>query len=357
MLLAVIIGSIISVCIGYLYTQSKWGDHLYQFLRNKNNDWEKVFNSMILREQMRLGSLFKRSFGKKEKPDARRNGSQSLYEGLENHPRESLKIIDSWFQSDKKAVSRMTEVLKNHGKIRSSNIPIKMYMREVVLDKQYKHLKGQKMLNHMMAQVYMRCIRAELLQGKDLSLFIRLNEDVNIHRGVLAVFLMKSGGGEKTCRQQVYQNSTSALARIKSSSIGKLDNIEKELVSNYSDVKSLFSHFRIEARKQKTFENEFANKQKSQSKSQQKSSSKQKSQQGSSRPGQILNPNKVPDALKILEMSRVIDLNSLKKKYRKMAMDHHPDRIKAQNPKEEKLAHEQFVRINSAFQTLSKKCS
>ena len=347
MLIAVILGTILSIFIAHMIVNYQWGEEIFKVFKSKQKDWEAAFNGMIMREQMRLGNLIKKGFGPQTKPDARKNGSESLYNGLESLDRESLNIIDAWFTSNNKTVRKVNQTLNEDGKLNTTNIPVKLYMREIVLKKTYSHLKGNKLQQYLISRVYLRAIREEIKQRDSIYSSMKLNENIDMQKGILLSYLLKGGGAEKSCRQQILKSISLSISMLKGFPETKKDSIEREIINLHSSVKSLFIQFRLEARKQSKYESEFQ-KEQTHKKSKSSSSSQQKKT--------ILNPQKVQDALQILEMSRVIDLNSLKKKYRKMAMEHHPDRINKEPLSAQKQAHEKFVKINSAFQTLSKKC-
>ncbi|MBT7609486.1 MAG: J domain-containing protein [Bacteriovoracaceae bacterium] len=340
MLLAVLGGFILSFFMASLLVKINWTRFLYDLVYKNCENWERSFNKMIRFETLKLGNLirsnpFTPQSVKKEKQIYKNTAKDKL----------AQKIKEQWYSCDSKTLNSIRHHLKDQGHLDISGLPIKMLIKEIIVQENYNHIKGNKLSEHLLSKLYIKTLKEEILRESDLNERIKLNEDINLHNAVILLYIHKLGASEKVYREQLITSPKSLILRLKSFSVSQLDIIDREILLKHTTIKSFYNYLKMAARKQKKFETDFfIRKEKAKNKENYKSKSN-------------LTPAKVQDALKILEMSRIVDLNSLKKNYKKMAMRYHPDRIGSESESESKVAHEKFVNINNAYQTLTKKCS
>jgi hypothetical protein len=340
-LMAILFGTLFSAFFGYLLVHFKWDLLFNRWLNNKKEDWEGKFKRLVKIEALRMGAIFRRySESKSSNYEENKNARKK---NIQNMDKESQRILEGWNSFDSKTLKDITHYFKENGRLNLRGISLKVHMREVLSRKDYQKLKGIHLRKYLLGKLYLSILRSELMRGKNVNELIKLNEKVDFHKGLLLVYLLKCGGNEKNLREQLVKSSHILFIRLKSFPHSKHEDIDREMVTVYMSVRNIYNSIRNEARKQQKFEDEYIYT---------KNQSKQKKFTGSA-----LNPLKYQDALKIMELSRVIDLNSLKKSYKKLAMKHHPDRMKAEGLSHEKKTHERFVKINAAFETLSRRHS
>jgi hypothetical protein len=342
MLLSIVLGSIFSVVMAHVMVNYNWSRIFLRFFNRNKSSWEKVFDNMIKFETLRLGNLIKRNpfrAKKRETSNKKQTDNTSV-------DRESQKLLETWYCCEAKTLRNIQHIFKQQGHINILGLPIKMHMRDIISGDDCKEIKASKLNEYLLAKLYLRTIRDEILRGNSLNNMAKLNEQIDFNNSVILLYILKCGGSEKSCREQMIKSPKALSLRLKNYSVTKFENIERELLISFQTLKPLFSYIRNEGRKQNKFAQDYLEKQK-----------KSQNKKNNSKTDKKKTSSHTQEALDILEMSCIVDLKTLKKNYKHMAMKHHPDRQDHNSQKEQQVAHDKFVKINNAYHILSKKCA
>ena len=293
-------------------------------------DWDHSFRRLVQIEEIRLGGLLR---------------SSSYYSSNQAKPR--VRIIDqiekkyekvswfrSWFRPRKENLNRVRNTLLEKGRLRIESREIKVLIREfIVLDKFPTKNEGQ-FLNSLLVFIYINKLRDRFLEGNSM-----IPEFGFKREGAGIYLLLKSGASEEFLQKKAKKSLKGLRQKIRMMNL----NFIWPLLARNKTIKELYAEVLGCSNRFDAFEDaqEKEKKQKKQKKKQEQSSSNE----------ETLNPGRYQDALEIMEMSRVIDLGALKKKYKRKAMEHHPDRCEEDD---KEIAHLKFLEIKEAYETLCK---
>lgn len=379
MMVASALGTLISLCVAYLYVyRREWMDRL--FPGSRSSDWGRVFSRLVGESKQKMGTPSdggKRTGASVGASRSSKQRPQWLVE-LENLAQQgdspnSDKLISQWERYAQDiyvgGAKELKPIFKEWERTKASALSgsfFKRLMIELLEQKAgYRNASAFKLreindFNRLVVAVASLLLLIEDAEKGSRSLTRSLIKNQASERRVfLAIeywLFLKTGAAKNALLAQLLKPNHRVGQRISSLSYQKRVRLcLMTLTTDWGqlpDQKSLLASFvkvideiASEEVKQESMKREQSR--------QQKSKKENKQKQKTPRPSTL---TKKEEYLLRLGLSATSDFRSVRKAYKKLAMEKHPDRLMASSPSEMELkrAHVEFLQIQEAYHYLEK---
>jgi curved DNA-binding protein CbpA len=291
------------------------------------DDWHTRFNNLVGEKAQGFGIKIDSKTSQTAKSKTKwseerpRNWQEEVFKNLKGSF-DVVEFLKSIYTGDKAAIKKVSTMAKNDSKKAHS------YLREVLAyEADFSFFNKNSVIDYLALRVFLMSFRENASQ---------LKEDHDY--ALMGYYLSKCGISDKQLHEYWKKNKNSLYLKFKARSLTQALKVEQELAYQFKKISVLEKNilsFKLR------IENYSPKSSKQNNKKQQKTKEKP----------QNLNPDKYQDALKIFDISSISSKSSLKKQYRKLAMQYHPDRVEGSDKAK---AHKEFVQIQKAYETLQK---
>lgn len=292
------------------------------------DNWHTRFNHLIGEKAKKFGGKFDDSEQKiktkiSEKVERPKNWQEEIFTKIQGND-SIIKFIKDTYHGDKNNIRKIAILAKVDSR------RIQTFVREILAsESDFSFFNIQSITEYFALRCYLQSFRensSNLKEENDYAL--------------MGIYLSKCGISEKQLHEYWIKNKKSIYLKFKVRPVSQCLKVEKELAYQYKKLSILEKNILSFKLKIENFKESNRNKSSN-------STHKQTHKNNVIR----LNPDKYQDALKIFNINEISSKSSLKKQYRKLAMEYHPDRVQS---KDKDKAHKEFVQIQKAFETLSK---
>lgn len=387
MMVACVLGTIISLIFAYLYVYRRdWMDRV--FGRGKRGKWGDTFSSLVDEKRKGFGGSSSSSGDSERKGMKTGEGRSSgvrpqlltVLESLDDREGvNSTKLINDWqkyatqiYQGGKSELAPITKLWE-----RSSfqTLSVSFFKRLAVelLDQQAifrniadKDLRDIQSFNRLVVAVATLLLLMEDSEKGSRTITKSLIKNQSHEKRVFLAIeywvFLKTGAAKNALLKQILKDNHSIGQRLGSLSYSKRVRLSMLAINSdfaqIPDPKTLLASFvrvvdelAVDEQKFHDSEREQASKKENQKKNKKKKEeAKTKVSSGSTR---------LQGYLKVLGVETGADFKAVRKAYKKLAMEKHPDRLMSSSPTEAQLkrAHEDFLKIQEAYQYLEKNMS
>lgn len=287
----------------------------------KERDWVRSFEIKIQSEEMRLRSLYKVD---KKRDGLNADKYEKVVDILEFKYRQ-LPWFNDWFKLGSSKCEEIKKTFFNLTKVKVSSREIKSTLRSYILKENFPKDSEKSFYQSFLVFLFLTTAKDRIVRREEIF----LNED-KFQNVSLAIFLLlKKGAGESQLQGEAKKSFHKLVVKIKRANFDStflmLSKIKKlkGIIEDYNACNQRFRKFLSDEKRHKVKVRK-------------------------------RDPFNVKDALDILELTNVVDMASLKRKYKSKALENHPDRL-LDTDKED--AHLRFCEIKDAYETLLKEVS
>lgn len=377
MMVACILGTIVSLIVAYLYVYHRdWMERV--FGRGKRAKWGDTFSKLVDEKRQGFGA------GKDSGEDSPRQGMKTgegraggvkpqLLHILDTLDGSSPALIEQWrkyageiYQGGPKELSPLAK-LWERSNFHSLSVSFFKRLAVELLDQQAifvnladKNLRDIQSFNRLVVAVAtLLLLMEDAEKGSRTITKALIKNQAHEKRVFLAIeywIFLKTGAAKNALLKQLLKENHPIGQRIGSLSFSKRVRLcVTAISSDYSQIpepKSLLASFVRIIDEFTLDESKFRQSEREQAEKKSKSQNKQKAKASSASSADT----KMQRHLSVLGLSSGADFKDVRKAYKKLAMQKHPDRLMSSAPSEAQLkhAHEEFLKIQEAYHYLEK---
>lgn len=377
MMVACLLGTLISLCVAYLYVYRKeWMDRL--FPGGKNSQWGTFFSGLVRQSKQKIRSTSTSESEGLERAGASVGASRSSrvrpawLNELENlkisseNPN-SPKLVDAWLKYSDSIYNggpkELSAITKEWERTKSNPLSLTFFKRVMVqlleLKAPYRNVARQELrevseFNRLVVSLASLLLLIEDSEKGSRSLSRALiKNQASEKRAFLAIeywLFLKTGAAKNALLKQLLKENHPVGRRISSLSFEKrvklcLDSLTTDW-ARLPDQKTLLASF-------VKVMDEIATEEVNQTNKAREEAQSKKNKQ---KPQTTKSLSKRDEYLLRLGLSTSADFKSVRKAYKRLALEKHPDRLMANSPSEMELkrAHADFLKIQEAYHYLEK---
>lgn len=314
-------------------------------------------NDLIRREMLRLNGirdLLKKQPYREHKAQDRRSHAFIFYEKLIESSQGSKRIeLEKTYQvlnilnGDETELSKIQKAIHNLSKLHIPKREVINALGEITKDEALFSTPIKSKVLKDIVESYCLWESLYIDAKKESSTFSKILEktkkykSTDIYLGIMLIFFLKSGSSEKRIYEQAIQNREALKKRFK---LIPENQIRKSILnlSKTHQANEILHLIKMQMKSYEKFSTEYI-----EQKRFEENKRKEKQQKSSSRKTKRISG--LDKAYEILGANRSDTLSSIKKKYHKLAMKYHPDKLGNMSDNELKEANDKFAEIKNAF--------